>query len=375
MNIWSIRQNEEPTEEFFHVAQHIYKNDPHWLGECEATTRWQFSSGNPYFQRIRTHLWGLDTNIRVAGFFNPDLRIAGETIAFFGYFESINDPRLCTQVFAQFERWAKEQGATRVYGPIDFTTYGRYRIQIGPKQDRIPFWGEPYNPQYYQHLLTACGYSIHQQYLSMWGNQYHLNVYASALPVMQDNLNHLKITSHALTPEVWMERQEEIYAIFQALWQDNFGFVPIDLHTFQIYFSRKTAEKLDPNTSVILIDADNEVAGYFAVYPDYGPALAQGNPHRIQHHELNYKRAFPLLSNPNLLMKTGCVHPKYRQHRLFTTLSVIACERSRQYGYHTPVGCLIRADNHSRRMSDFAQRIDPRATSTQQQYGLFTKKL
>ena len=375
MNVWQVDYKEPLKEEFFEVAQHIYQDDPQWLGECKSTTCWQFGDSNPYLNQITTKIWGVENDARVSGFFNPSLRINGEPAAFFGFFESINDPNICMHLFSLFETWAKKQGAVNVYGPINFTTYGSYRIQIGEKQDRIPFWGEPYNPQYYRKLLEHSGYKLKQDYFSMFGNEYHLDTYAQATNLLQENISRLGITSHALTPDLWIERQDEIYSIFSALWEQNFGFVPIDQKTFKIFFSRQTAEKLDPNTSIALIDSDNKIAGYFAVYPDYGPALAQGNPDKIDHRQLNYNKAFPLLSNPNILLKTGCVHPKYRQQKLFTTLSVFACDKAREYGYHAPVGCLVRSDNHSRHMAEYAQRLNPKAKTTFQYYGLFTKKI
>jgi hypothetical protein len=323
---------------------------------------------------MQAKTWGFDQHTRIAGFFNPELRIHGKKVVFFGYWETINELKPNQVLFAQLEAWARACGATHIYGPINCTTYGNYRIQIGKRQDRIPFWGEPYNPPYYEHLLKRCGYTLHQKYLSIFGNEHHLNAYASAVPSQREALHNINIRPTPLTPDLWMERQEEIHSIFQDLWQYNFGFVPIDLHTFKTFFSRKTAEQLDPNCSVALLDSSNRIAGYLAVYPNYGPVAAQGLSHQ-KTTEISYAKIFPQLSKPALLLKTGCVHPKYRNNRLFTALSLIASEKAKEEGYSFPIGCLIRADNHPLKMAAFANRIDPRAEHTEQEYGLFMKQL
>ena len=97
MNVWQIDYKEPLKEEFFEVARHIYLDDPHWLSECKGTTNWQFSDSNPYLNQITTKIWGVEHDARVSGFFNPSLRIDGEPAAFFGFFESINNPEKCLE--------------------------------------------------------------------------------------------------------------------------------------------------------------------------------------------------------------------------------------------------------------------------------------
>ena len=98
------------------------------------------------------------------------------------------------------------------------------RIAFKSVKNKIDFhfWGEPYNPPYYQSLLEHVGYSIAQDYFSMFGNEYHLDAYATATNKLQQHLDRLQISSHPLTPDLWMERQDKIYSIFSALWEQEF---------------------------------------------------------------------------------------------------------------------------------------------------------
>lgn len=368
MNIWSIPPKEIPSSLFFIIPKEIYKGDTHWHEENPQRIAWMFSDANPYFKHIQTAIWGVDTTCRIAGFYNPTLLIDGEHVAFFGYWETHNNLEANQKLFAKFESWAQQQGATKVFGPINMTTYASYRIQLNP-DNRPPFFGEPYNPKYYGSILEQCGYSVFMNYHSVIGHGDHIQVGTQAAPMFHAQLKKKKFTAVPLTPALWMERQEEIHSIFQALWQKNFGYVPIDLHTFQTFFSRSTAEQLDPDVSIALLDTENKIAAYLAVYPDYGPILNNlSSPP-------SFERDFTLLTAPSMLQKTGCVHPKYRNQHLFTAISVIACEKATKKGYKNVVGCLIRSDNHSGKMDDFVQRIKPDAIRSKPTYGLFGKSL
>ena len=368
MNHWCIQPKELFQSPFLSIRKEVYKDDPCTHSENPALLQWMFSAQNPYTAHITTSLWGVDSTCRIAGFYNPTLRIDGETAAFFGYWETHNHLQANQEMFKHFEQWAKRQGAIRVYGPINMTTYGSYRIQL-QHQKRRPFFGEPYNPSYYPKLLQQCGYSIHKKYISIIGDGDHLPIFARKAPAMREKLKLSGLRATTLTPELWMKRQEEIHSIFQTLWQHNFGYVPIDFGTFQTFFSRSTAEQLDPHCSVAILDKEDKVAAYLAVYPDYAPLLntISSSP--------SFARDFISLTSPTLLLKTGCVHPKYRKKRLFTTLSLIACEEALLRGYKKTIGCLIRSDNHPKRMDDFAKRINPDIVSRIQEYGLFTKPL
>ena len=178
-----------------------------------------------------------------------------------------------------------------------------------------------------------------------------------------------------LTPEYWLDNRKKIFPIFQATWKHNLGYVPVPYETFHAVYDEKVTKKIDPHLSIVVHDGNDELAGYFVVFPDYGSLLAQGNPNRVRESDLNYEEHFPLLENPKLLMKSGCVVPKYREHGLFTMMSVIVCGKAAKHGYRNPIACMVRSDNPSQKMGEFLQRIEPRTVLTTQRYGLFVKDL
>ena len=70
-------------------------------------------------------------------------------------------------LFQRFEQWAKSNGAEAVYGPINFTTHGLYRVRLDYFEHGC-FPGESYNPSYYPALLEKLGYQVNQHYYSIY---------------------------------------------------------------------------------------------------------------------------------------------------------------------------------------------------------------
>jgi hypothetical protein len=110
-----------------------------------------------------------------------------------------------------------EQGAEAVYGPINFTTYGEYRIRLN-NFDKGALPGEPYNPPYYEALLEQLGYQFSQGYYSIFSEQ------VEKLPTrFAQRVNNLEacedagFTISALTPEYMLENLEKIFEISDAV--------------------------------------------------------------------------------------------------------------------------------------------------------------
>ena len=156
-------------EEFPAVARGVYRDDPHWIPELPMAVERAFSPSNRYFEKNSAWMSCEAGKARLAGFYNPSLVINGRHVAFFGYWETIDDAAANRRLFSEFESWAGSKGAGAVYGPINFSTFGPYRIRLNRFEDGC-FPGEPYNPPYYERLMGELGYSIAYRYYTLIGN-------------------------------------------------------------------------------------------------------------------------------------------------------------------------------------------------------------
>ncbi len=75
---------------------------------------------------------------------------------FFGYFESLNDCAVAKALLNTAAGWLAARGKTKMTGPVDLTPHERLGLLVeGFREQRFP--GMPYNPPYYQGLITGCG--------------------------------------------------------------------------------------------------------------------------------------------------------------------------------------------------------------------------
>ena len=353
---------------FVTLPGEIYAADPHWIPESASQLRHQFSHHNPWLQQHQAWLGVAPRAARLAGFFRDDVRIDGEPVAFFGFMESIEDGTALAQLFRQLEHWAAGLGARRLYGPINFSTFGMNRLRLD-QFDARPFPGEPYNPPWYPALLESCGFTIRHRYATRIARSLaavQQDVEQQYAPLRAKLADKLHFSS--LTAAHWMESLPQLYQLVDQIFADNFAYTPLDYAAFAASCGAPFAERFCPHASVIAHSTDGDIAGFFLAFPDYGPLLIQGNGSRINADDIDYRQHQPLLPTPRLLLaKTGGVHPQWRSHGLFTALS---CELTLRAGQHYQqiAGALVRDDNRS---MQFAARHG----SDARHYGLFCRAL
>ena len=128
---------------------------------CFAQTREAleiaFGPANPWFGTSEgALLWG--EGARLAVFAPAGLRVDGERAGFFGFFESIGgegEGDEVSRLIGAVRAWGRRRGLSAMYGPIDFSTFGPYRLKLREEEGGLPFLSEPQNPVRYADLLRG----------------------------------------------------------------------------------------------------------------------------------------------------------------------------------------------------------------------------
>jgi len=347
MGAW--QPNMELPEAFIDLPQQLYADDPYWLGEDSQALRSQFGADNPWFAEGQAWLGVIPDQARLAGFVTGQ-QIDGETVAFFGFWESINALQPNQQLFQALSDWARAQGATRLYGPINFNTFGAYRVRLNAF-DGGAFPGEPWNPDYYPQLLDELGLNLRYRYLSSFNDTVQV-----AASVRDDYLRvkpklERTVSLEPLDGDFWMANLDELYGFVDQVFGGNFAYSKLALEAFRSYCGAPFAERLCPHSSVLARAHDGRIAGFFLVYPDFAPLLRHSNQQRVPTASLSYAEHYPQLPTPRrALAKTGGVHPNFRELGLFTAMG---CELSlrAESRYQHIAGTLVREDNNSRQFA------------------------
>ena len=333
------------SQQFIDLPFTVYAEDKHWLGEDIHSLKHMFSAANSYFEKGQAWL-GCNGNARLAGFFESGYQIDAEPVAFFGYWETLDDLSANTSLFVEFEQWAKSKGAKRVYGPINFSTFSAYRLRVDSFAEPA-FLGEPYNPQYYPGLLEQLGYSVDQRYqsrlrsnLADWAEQIQ-TPHQKLKSDLEDQFTLCKIT-----PPLWLDKLPQLYQLVERAFADNFAYRSISEQDFNRSLGEKFIAKACPLTSKMVLDEQAEVVGFFVCFPDYAGLISARQDKRAIP-DLQYQASFSDLAEPRtLLAKTCAVHPEHRSSRIFTWMcnEIVMSATGR---YQQICAALMREDNHS----------------------------
>lgn len=164
-------------EWFLDVPAIVYANDPNWVAPLRSDIAKQFAPSNPFFQygklqqfiAVRAEAGERQAPEKAAHSTAPVLgRIVaavnqrliereGTPIGLFGFFECVNDLAVAQALFEAAAQWLREQGMTRIRGPIDLSTHNNCLMLIDGF-DSPPMVMMPYNPAYYPELLEQDGW-------------------------------------------------------------------------------------------------------------------------------------------------------------------------------------------------------------------------
>src|SRR5262249_8034160 len=82
-----------------------------------------------------------------------------EATAFFGFFESVNDPAVSRLLFGAVRAWARREGMTRVRGPMNPSINEECGLLVDGF-DTPPVLMMTYNPPYYAELYLDAGLAL-----------------------------------------------------------------------------------------------------------------------------------------------------------------------------------------------------------------------
>src|SRR6266702_1381115 len=156
IEIDQLSRNSTDVLRFLKVSYEIYDNDPNWVAPLLMDLKKVFTDENPLFEHAHMQLWvarqnGRDVG-RIAGVVDEHYNRAKSPAAFFGFFECVNDSKVCARLFQALFAWAEQKQLKRILGPVNPTTNDECGLLI-EGFDSAPVFMMTYNPQYYIPLL------------------------------------------------------------------------------------------------------------------------------------------------------------------------------------------------------------------------------
>ncbi len=319
--------------------------------EQEHITEWLF---NHYSMTNNIVIYEIEGKLSLVGIFPKDKKVA-----YFGYWETVEDLDINQEVFSLFEEEARLKGFKTVVGPLHFNTYHRYRLRLGP----IPSWKmfdrEPVNPEYYPRLLEKCGYHVSQIFEShCLAHDVIEQMFQIASSFNKGNYPE-NISILPLSTRLWLDYEQQLYDLTTSIFSNNSNYKGVLPEEFKLLYNEAYAAGLCPHSSSLLIDHQkNQLAALSLCMPIYAHLKSSSG---------NYEIDIKNITNPTLLAKTVGTHPDYRGQNLMNAMGMYGTSGFLKR-YNKVIFCLMKVDNAS---LNFTQHLEKETT----RYGLFEKSI
>jgi GNAT superfamily N-acetyltransferase len=158
-------------KEFIHFPFLLYKRCPQWVPPLIGDAYDNFNpEKHPFFKHSTAQLFlVLDNGLtkgRIAVLDNKRYNeFKGDTTAFFGFFDVVEDSGAAQALFKAAFDWARKRGLTRIIGPRGLIGSDSSGVLVEGFQHRSAM-GLPYNYPYYDDFLKEVGFEKDTDHLS-----------------------------------------------------------------------------------------------------------------------------------------------------------------------------------------------------------------
>jgi len=281
----SVRKVETKADHqvFLHFPWTIYQDDPNWVPPLLSIRRdtlnpdknpsWDYLEGDYYIA------WrGEEPVGTIAAFVNKrHNEFHNEHIAWFGFFETINDPEVAHALLDTAVGWAQSQGYDAIRGPQSFTTHEECGLLIDGFERPVMLM--PYNAPYYQALIEGTDFHKVMDTSSFYYNWDMLEAHNTIKRFAPLIKRVTRNTNFAVRP-INRKNLKADFATFKEIynnsWDDNWGFTPMTekeldnlVESLGMFF--------DPHLACFVED-DGEPVGFMLGVPDFNQVLYHAHP-------------------------------------------------------------------------------------------------
>jgi GNAT superfamily N-acetyltransferase len=262
---------------FIDLPWSIYKGDPMWVPPLKIAVKDLLNTTkNPFFKHAYMHpviaMDGGKCVGRIIGIIDDTHNeYHKEKIAFFGFYESIDNQALATALLDEVARWAKAKGMTQVRGPVNPSTNHECGLLVEGFQDP-PQVMMTYNPPYYAKLFEHWGLKKSKDLLAFNISnkaKFSERLVAHAAKIKEKG----RVTFRPVNMKKFDEEVELILDIYNDAWEKNWGFVPASPEEFR-HMAKDMKTIVDPSL-ILIAEVNGETAGFSLALPDVNQAIAK----------------------------------------------------------------------------------------------------
>jgi GNAT superfamily N-acetyltransferase len=276
-----ISRRKADLSRFFDVADSIYAGDPQWVAPLRGDLAKVFQDENPFFRHGEMQLFLARRGDRYVGRVAAILdrhhnSFHGEKVAFFGFFEAIEDAEVAAKLLDAVAVWGRERKMTVLRGPTNPTLNDEAGLLV-EGFDSPPVLMMTYNPRYYVSLLEGQGFTKARDLLAYWfaleeKPLERLSRVAERFRKRESDILVRTVSKGGLAKDLLKIRE-----VYNDAWEKNWGFVPMTPE--EMDFMAKRLKPLLVEELLWLAEAKKpdgtlEPVAFMLMLPDYNVAIA-----------------------------------------------------------------------------------------------------
>lgn len=264
--------------QFLRLPYRIYgKKHPQYVHPLLAQTKaFLDPAKNPFFRHADTCLWVARDGAIPVG------RIAAcvdhssndyhqESVGFFGFYESLDDPEVSDALLATATAWIGDQGMTTMRGPGCFTTNHDFFGLLVDGHEHRPVIGMPWQPPYYLGQFQRAGLKQAKDLLA-WEFRMDDGQMPERMARFAERIERRqKFTIRRFRLDRFWDDVEIVRGLYYEAWKDNWGFIPMDEEEFR-HTAKDMKSLVDPGL-LLIAEQDGEPIGFAMATQDFNEAL------------------------------------------------------------------------------------------------------
>lgn len=261
-------------EEFLRVPEMLYEGDPGFVTPLRMEQKERLTPAkNPFFEHAEVALFTAYQDGKLAGRISAQidrqhLARHQDACGLYGFFDTINDPRVGKALVDAAASWLKQRGMLRMRGPFSLSIWDEAGTMIAGHAEASTY-GIPYHRAYQDAVSTAAGLTKCKDLLSWKYMVGHAPERAKRALADVAALPEVRIRSVRLS-----HAEEDIRIvmdIFNDAWSDNFHFVPLT-EAELVKMIKDMKLFLDENIALIA-EIDGKPAAFSFAVPNLNEAL------------------------------------------------------------------------------------------------------
>jgi GNAT superfamily N-acetyltransferase len=266
-------------KEFVRFPWKIYKDDPCWVPPLLLDMKDRLDRRkHPFFEHAEADYFlayhGPEVVGRIAAILDRNHNECHhEKTAFFGLYESFDDPEVARALIDAAAAWGRDRGMDTLRGPVNLSMNDECAFLL-EGFDAPPVVMMPYNPRYYLDLMDACGL-VKAKDLFAFHMSRDRRRSAKAGELLDRLRSSRQFTFRTVTKARLQQDALDIARIYNDGWRNNWGFVPWTDNEMK-HMAKSLAQFADLDL-VLFAEHKGRTVGFACALPDFNQVFIKMN--------------------------------------------------------------------------------------------------